>query len=66
MEGSLSHRNTTLRYAKLSKSLLIVFTTFSQPEKSIPFCWNQHHQDGSVSALLDVDIVVLTFCAKKT
>ena len=39
MEGSLSHRNTTLRYPKLSKSLAIVFTTFSQPENFL-FCWN--------------------------
>ena len=37
MEGLLSHRNTTLRYPKLSKSLVIVFTTFSQPGKSTPF-----------------------------
>ena len=41
MEGSLSHRNTTLRYTKLSKSLAIVFTTFSHPGKSIPFWRNQ-------------------------
>ena len=37
MEGLLSHRNTTLRYTKLCKSLVIVFKTFSQPGKSTPF-----------------------------
>ena len=64
MESSLSHRNTTLRYSKLSKYLAIVFTTFSQSGKCILF-W-RNHQDGTVSALLDADIVVLAFCDKKS
>ena len=76
MESSLSHRNTTLRYSKRSKYLAIVFTTFSQSGKSFFFAgikWAKidfghsvvHHQDGTVSALLDADIVVLAFCDKK-
>ena len=60
MEGSLSHRNTTLWYPKLSKSLTIIFSTFSQLAKSRLFRGNQlsknrlghsivHHENRTVS-----------------
>ena len=70
IEGSLSHRNTTLRYPKFSKSLTTIFKHFLAAWEIHSFGRNQvsknrppplppstvHHQNGTVSALFNLHL----------